>query len=66
MPAAPYIRQAPPSRYRTGGIKGGELLYLALNEAFSIQGVEDATVLATIIVSKEGPNVEVIGGLKPR
>ncbi len=47
-------------------MSGGELLYLALNEAFSIQGIEDSTVLATIIVSKEGPNTEVIGSVKPR
>ena len=47
-------------------MKCGELLYLTLNEAFSIQGIEDATVLATIIVSKEGPNTEVIGSVKPR
>jgi len=47
-------------------MSGGELLYLAVNEAFSIQGIEDALVLATINVSKEGPNTEVIGGVTPR
>ena len=47
-------------------MQGGELLYLTLNETFSIQGIEDATVLATIFASKDGPNVELIGGAKPR
>jgi quercetin dioxygenase-like cupin family protein len=47
-------------------MKGGELLYLTLNEAFDIQGIEDATVLATIIASKEGPNVQLIGSARPR
>ena len=47
-------------------MQGGELLYLTLNETFSIQGIEDAIVLATIIASKDGPNVELIGGAKPR
>ena len=47
-------------------MQGGELLYLTLNETFSIQGIEDATVLATIITSKDGLNVELIGGVKAR
>ena len=47
-------------------MQGGELLYLTLNETFSIQGIEDATVLATIFASKDGPNVELIGGVKAR
>ena len=39
----------------------GQLLYLALNEAFSIRGLEQASVLATVIANKQGTNVELIG-----
>jgi quercetin dioxygenase-like cupin family protein len=47
-------------------LRAGQLLYLALNEPFSIKGLEHASVLATIIAPKKGPNVELIGGQKPR
>jgi len=46
-------------------LRAGQLLYLALNEPFSIEGLEQASVLATIIAPKQGPNVELIGGQKP-
>jgi quercetin dioxygenase-like cupin family protein len=42
-------------------LSGGQLLYLALNEAFSIQAVEHAVVLATVIAPKQGANVRLIG-----
>ena len=38
-------------------LRAGQLLYLALNEPFSIEGLEQASVLATIIAPKQGPNV---------
>ncbi len=47
-------------------LKAGQLLYLSHNEPFSIQGLEDASVLVTIIAPKQGPNVELIGGQRPR
>jgi quercetin dioxygenase-like cupin family protein len=47
-------------------LRAGQLLYLALNEPFSIEGLEHASVLATIISPKQGANVELIGGQKPR
>ena len=42
-------------------LKAGQLLYLAQNEPFSMQGLERASVLTTIIARKQGPNVELIG-----
>lgn len=43
-------------------LKSGQLLYLSKNEPFSIHGIEDASLLATIVGAKQGGNVEVIGG----
>lgn len=42
-------------------LKAGQLLYLSKNEPFSIQGIEHASLLATIVAAKRGSNVEVIG-----
>jgi quercetin dioxygenase-like cupin family protein len=42
-------------------LKGGQLLYLKVNESFSIRAIEDASVLATIILPKQGPGVPLIG-----
>ena len=47
-------------------LKTGQLLYLSLNEPFSIQGLEHSSVLVTVMALKQGPNVELIGGQKPR
>ena len=43
-------------------MQSGQLLYLSKNEPFSIRGIEDASLLATIVGAKQGGNVEVIGG----
>jgi quercetin dioxygenase-like cupin family protein len=42
-------------------LNAGQLLYLRLNEPFSIHGIEDTSLLVTIIASKRGPGVELIG-----
>ena len=47
-------------------LRAGQLLYLAVNEPFSIRGLERASVLATIIAPKQGLNVVLIGRQKPK
>jgi quercetin dioxygenase-like cupin family protein len=47
-------------------LKAGQLLYLTLNEPFSIRGIEQASVLGTIIALKQGSSVDLIGNKKPR
>lgn len=42
-------------------LRAGQLLHLAINEPFSIHGVEAASLLATVITPKEGANLELIG-----
>jgi quercetin dioxygenase-like cupin family protein len=42
-------------------LMAGKLLYFAINEPFSIRGVQDASVLAIIIVPKQGPAVKLVG-----
>jgi quercetin dioxygenase-like cupin family protein len=42
-------------------LKSGQLLYLSKNKPFSVLGIEDALLLATIVTAKRGSNVEVIG-----
>ena len=42
-------------------LKAGQLLYLHVNEPFSIQGIDDASLLITIIAAKRGSNVKLIG-----
>jgi quercetin dioxygenase-like cupin family protein len=46
---------------KTQELSAGQLLYLALNEAFSIHGIVRASVLATTIAPKHGADVELIG-----
>lgn len=42
-------------------LSSGQLLYLSTNEPFSIRGVEDASLLVTIITAKRGQPIESIG-----
>jgi quercetin dioxygenase-like cupin family protein len=42
-------------------LNAGQLLYLRINEPFSIHGIEDTSLLVTIISAKRGSNVELIG-----
>lgn len=42
-------------------LEAGQLLHLAVNEPFSMRGIEDASLLAIIIVPKQGPSVELVG-----
>jgi quercetin dioxygenase-like cupin family protein len=39
----------------------GQLLYLSIDEPFSIRAVEDSSVLVTLIAAKTGGTVELIG-----
>jgi hypothetical protein len=43
-------------------LREGELLYLAVNEPYSIQAHETASLLITIIAAKEGSSPPLIGG----
>lgn len=43
-------------------MRGGQLLCLAINEAFSIRARENSSVLATIMAPRKGPSVKLIGG----
>lgn len=43
-------------------LKSGQLLHLSLDDQFSIRGIENASVLVTLIAAKTGGNVELIGG----
>ena len=45
----------------THELKAGQLFYFHINEPISIQGIEQASLLATIITAKLGQNVELIG-----
>jgi quercetin dioxygenase-like cupin family protein len=42
-------------------LRASQLLYLGLNEPFSISGIEDASVLVTIIAERHGEKRELIG-----
>ena len=42
-------------------LETGQLLYLHLNEPFSIEGIEHTALLVTIIAAKRGSSVELIG-----
>ena len=42
-------------------LKAGELLYLLLEEPFSLQSLEDTSLLVTIVAFKTGRNVPLIG-----
>ncbi|MBI2827064.1 MAG: hypothetical protein HYX69_20525 [Planctomycetia bacterium] len=43
-------------------LRSDQLLCLSVKEAFAICGVEDASVLAMIILPKTGANIELVGG----
>jgi hypothetical protein len=45
----------------THELKAGRLFYFCINEPFSIRGIEDASLLVTIIAPKLGETVELIG-----
>ena len=46
---------------KTHELKAGQLFYFCINEPFSIQGIEQASLLVTIITPKLGQSVELIG-----
>ncbi|HUY93063.1 MAG TPA: hypothetical protein VMV10_30315 [Pirellulales bacterium] len=43
-------------------LKPGQLLHLSLDDQFSIRGIDNASVLVTLIAAKTGGSVELIGG----
>ena len=45
----------------THELKADQLFYFCINEPFSIQGIEQASLLVTIITPKLGQSVELIG-----
>ncbi len=45
----------------TRSLKSGQLIYLSTNEPFSVRGLENASLLATIIKTKQGGSIDVIG-----
>lgn len=47
-------------------LTAGHLLYLAVNEAFTVCAVKNASLLATIIAPKDGDGIELIGGKQLR
>jgi len=54
-------RAAVASLGETHDLRAGQLLYLHINEPFAIHGIEDTSLLVTIIAAKRGSNVELIG-----
>jgi quercetin dioxygenase-like cupin family protein len=42
-------------------VKAGQLIYLRSDEPFSIYGIENSSLLLTVVKPKAGPNVEVVG-----
>jgi quercetin dioxygenase-like cupin family protein len=42
-------------------LNAGQLVYLVLQEPFSLQGIEDSSVLVTMLAAQRGPRVDVIG-----
>lgn len=47
---------------KTYDLQSGQLLHLSCDDQFSIRGIDDASVLLTLIAAKTGGNVELIGG----
>ena len=45
----------------THEIKGRELLYLSINEPFSIEAIDNSALMITVLMPKQGQNVELIG-----
>jgi quercetin dioxygenase-like cupin family protein len=48
-------------RNRWHELRPRQLLYLTANEPFLIHGIDDSSLLLTIVAAKHGPNVELIG-----
>jgi hypothetical protein len=48
-------------RNRWHDLHGRQLLFLTINEPFLIHGIEDSSLLLTIVAAKDGPNVALIG-----
>ncbi len=46
---------------KTHELAAGQLFYYCLDESFSVQGIEQASLLVTIIMPKVGQGVELIG-----
>jgi quercetin dioxygenase-like cupin family protein len=46
---------------KTHELQAGQLFYFCIDEPFSIQGVEQTSLLVTIIAPKHGQTVELIG-----
>ncbi|MGD9128723.1 MAG: cupin [Planctomycetia bacterium] len=46
---------------KTVELSSGQLFYFSVNEPFSIQGIEHASLIATIVAPQQGPAVELIG-----
>jgi quercetin dioxygenase-like cupin family protein len=46
---------------KTQELKAGQLSYFCIDELVSIQGIEHASLVATIITAKKGQNVGLIG-----
>jgi quercetin dioxygenase-like cupin family protein len=47
---------------KTYDLTRGQLLCLSIDEPFSIRGIDNASVLVTLIAAKMGGSVELIGG----
>jgi quercetin dioxygenase-like cupin family protein len=47
---------------RSRDLRSGQLLHLAVREAFSVDALEDASLLATIIMPSVDPDAPLIGG----
>jgi quercetin dioxygenase-like cupin family protein len=46
---------------RTQELEAGQLSYFCTNEPVSIQGIQQASLVVTIIAAKKGRNIELIG-----
>jgi quercetin dioxygenase-like cupin family protein len=47
---------------KTYDLQPGQLLHLSLDDQFSIRGIDNASVLVTLIAAKTGGSVALIGG----
>ena len=47
-------------------LRASQLIYLHINEAFSIEAIENASVLATIVSAKSGSSLHLIGEPSPK
>jgi len=46
---------------KTQELKAGQLSYFSVNEPLSIQGIEQASLIMTVITAKTGQSIELIG-----